>query len=129
MTLAYTLIALSVLLLASLLVVLWFAGIANLNHQYDVDVIHRSRDCNLNDSAGNPPDPHPRPAAVVSAAGCLTQQTGAFGIQPTVAGTSFPPICPPDEFDIAHPDSRMRLASLLDEASTLVSVGLDEQGA
>ena len=127
MTTAYVLIVIGALMLAASLVVVWFAGIARLNHQYDVDVIHRSRDCNLEDSAGHPIQTHPRPAPVVPAAGCLTHQTGAGGIQPTVAGSSFPPICPPDEFDIAHPDSRLRLASLLDEASTLVSVGMDEQ--
>lgn len=127
MTLAYTLIVIGSLMLGASLVVIWFAGLARINHQYDVDVIHRSREPNLEDSASNPPQTHPRPAAVVSAAGPLTQQAGAFGIQPTAAGSSFPPICPPDEFDIAHPDSRLRLASLLNEASTLVSVGLDEQ--
>ena len=127
MTLAYTLIGIAVLMLLSLLVLAWFAGVSRINHQYDVDVIHRSRDCNLEDSASDPTKPNPRPAPVVPAAGPLTHQAGAGGIQPTAAGSSFPPICPPDEFDIAHPDSRLRLASLLDEASTLVSVGMDEQ--
>jgi hypothetical protein len=131
MTLAYTLIAIAVVLLISLLVTAWFAGVAKLNHQYDVDVIHRSRDCNLDESASKPTKPHPHPASAVSAVGrnAPSHPVKAVGIPtPACAGASFPKVNWPDNLDLRCPGSRMRLAAKLTHAAHLVCMG-DDEGA